>query len=214
MKIKSFVFNRNQTNTYVVSDEKSHEAIIIDGGCSSQTEFERLTRYIDEESINVKFCICTHLHYDHMLGASYINDRFGLKTIASLKDEYNLEWNKMSAIFMAIDGNERFLLNYNSFIWIEKVHSQLSIGNDYFQILETPGHSEGSISLYSESKKIIFSGDVIFEQGYGHTDFEGGNLDTLRKSIEILLDHPQNVTIFPGHGRPFKIEERLKTYII
>lgn len=208
MKIKSFVFNRNQTNTYVVSDEESHEAIIIDCGCCSITEYERLTRYIDEESLVIKYSVCTHLHYDHIYGVSYIYERFGLKTIASVKDEYNLEWNKMCSIFMGIDENERKLLKCNSFEWVEDSHTQVTIGNSKFLILETPGHSEGSISLYCESKRIIFSGDVIFEHGYGRTDFEGGSDDVLKKSIQLLLNLPGEVTIFPGHGNPFKIEER------
>ena len=156
MRIKSFVCNRNQTNTYVISDEMSHETIIVDCGCCSDFEFSRISKYIDEEKLIVKHSFCTHLHFDHM-------------------------WN-------------------------------IYLGDMVFDIISSPGHSLGSISLYNELKGVLFCGDVIFENGYGRTDFEGGNIEQLKNSIKEILNLPNKVIVFPGHGNSFTVGERKQTY--
>ena len=210
MNIKSFVFNRNNTNTYIVSDESSHEAIIIDLGCCSDKEFDRFDRYMKDEQLIIKQCICTHLHFDHIWGITYLLDRYGIKTKASKLDEYLIEWNKMSAIFMNIDNKEKELLNYNSFIWLEHIPSKIVIGEYTFQIISTPGHSPGSVSLYNESKGVLFSGDVLFENAYGRTDLEGGDSELLKHTITSLLKFPNEVMVFPGHGPHFTVGYRKK----
>lgn len=212
MRIKSFVCNRNQTNTYVISDEMSHETIIVDCGCCSDFEFSRISKYIDEEKLIVKHSFCTHLHFDHMWGQSFIHEKYGIETIASTQDKYNLEWNRMCSVFMNMTEKEKELLGYNSFIWLSNTFPNIYLGDMVFDIISSPGHSLGSISLYNELKGVLFCGDVIFENGYGRTDFEGGNIEQLKNSIKEILNLPNKVIVFPGHGNSFTVGERKQTY--
>lgn len=156
MRIKSFVNNRNKTNTWIISDEESHEAMIIDCGCCSDAEFFRISKYIDDENLRVKHSLCTHLHFDHVWGLQYIFDTYGVKTIANHRDEYILEWNRMCSVFMNLDDKERSLLDYDTFIWLSEASTSLSVGDCCFSIIETPGHTPGSISFLTDQKVSCF----------------------------------------------------------
>lgn len=211
MKIKSFVFNSNQTNTYIISDEVSHKATIVDCGCNSEYDFNRIIKYVDDEKLHIQRSVCTHLHFDHIWGLSFVYSKYGIETMASKLDEYNLDWNRMCSVFMDIGDNEKALLDFKSFIWIENLETEFYIGDNRLSILKTPGHSLGSVSYYCDNKGVLFSGDVLFENGYGRTDFEGGDSKTLEHSIHSLLDLPEEVIVFPGHGKSFKVSDRRRT---
>ena len=84
------------------------------------------------------------------------------------------------------------------------------IGN--FRVIHSPGHTPGSICLYNEEEGILFSGDTIFKNGYGRTDFPGGDQQTLFNSIRKLLQLPDETMVLPGHGPSTTIAE-FKRYI-
>lgn len=207
MIIKSFVFNRNQVNTYVVWDEETKEGMIVDCGCSSDKEFNILKDYIGQEQINPMCSVCTHLHFDHVWGVPFLQQEYGLATLASRADEELLEWNMMCTMFMGLKGEERRLLQMREYSWIDNI-DEIQIGHYGFTIISTPGHSPGSISLYCKDKFVLFSGDIIFNQGVGRTDFEGGNRDDLYKTIDHVLRLPEETKVFPGHNQGFTIKER------
>lgn len=208
MIIQSFVFNKNQVNTYIVSDEITKETIIIDCGCTSHDEFNKIVRYVDENHLNIKYSICTHLHFDHMFGINYLYDKFLINTIACNLDIDMLEWNKLCSVFMELSDQEKELLSTNHIIWIKEPFENLTIGDNIFTIILTPGHSPGSISLYCETKMIVFCGDVLFRSGQGRTDFDGGNTLQLMESIKYLLSLNEEALILSGHYQPFKVKER------
>jgi glyoxylase-like metal-dependent hydrolase (beta-lactamase superfamily II) len=83
------------------------------------------------------------------------------------------------------------------------------IGNNVFSVISTPGHSPGSISFHCELKKIIFCGDVLFKNGQGRTDFDGGDSSTLKYSIEYILNLDKDTLVLPGHYQPFRVKNRL-----
>ena len=209
MVIQSFVFNKNQVNTYIVSDEVTKEAMIIDCGCTSNEEFNKIVRYVVDNHFIIKYSICTHLHFDHMFGINYIYDKFNIKTKACILDTDLLEWNKLCSVFMGLSNEEKELLSTNHIQWIEEPYEKMMIGDNVFSVISTPGHSPGSISLHCEPKKVIFCGDVLFINGQGRTDFDGGNVADLRESIKYLLNLNEDVLVFPGHYQPFRIKERL-----
>ena len=93
--------------------------------------------------------------------------------------------------------------------WIEKSFDKIQLGNIVFTIISTPGHSLGSISLYCETKKVIFCGDVLFINGHGRTDFDGGNSSDLAKSIDYILSLDEDTLVLPGHCQPFRIKNKL-----
>lgn len=88
MKVKRFEFNMLPVNTYVVWDEQTREAAIIDAGCYFPKECETLKRFIEEEQLTVKHLLNTHLHFDHIFGNGYVYKQYGLKTCAHRDDDF------------------------------------------------------------------------------------------------------------------------------
>jgi len=209
MIIQSFVFNRNQVNTYIVSDEITKETMIIDCGCTSQEEFKKIVSYIDKNQLNIKYSFCTHLHFDHIFGINFIHETYHIMTYASRLDIELLEWNKFCSVFMGLNDVEKNLLTTSYIQWIEKPFDKFKLGNNDFTIISTPGHSPGSISLYCETKRVVFCGDVLFINGQGRTDFDGGDPSDLVKSIDLILNLDKETLVLPGHYQPFRIKDRI-----
>ena len=209
MIIQSFVFNRNQVNTYIVSDEITKETMIIDCGCTSQEEFNKIVSYVDENQLNIKYSFCTHLHFDHMFGINYIYDKYHIMTMACIQDIDLLEWNKLCSVLMGLSNEEKELLSTNHIQWLDEPYKEIMIGDNDFSVISTPGHSPGSISLHCKPKKVIFSGDVLFINGQGRTDFDGGDSSALRQSIEYILNLDKDTLVLPGHHQPFRIKDRI-----
>lgn len=209
MVIQSFVFNKNQVNTYIASDETTNEAMIIDCGCTSQEEFDKIVSYVNENKLSLKYSFCTHLHFDHMFGINYIYDKYHIMTKACILDYDLLEWNKLCSVLMGLSNEEKELLSTEHIQWIEEPYEKLMIGNNVFSVISTPGHSPGSISFHCESKKVIFCGDVLFKNGQGRTDFDGGDSSTLKHSIEYILNLDKETLVLPGHYQLFRVKNRL-----
>lgn len=208
MVIQSFVFNKNQVNTYIVSDEITKEAMIIDCGCTSQEEFDKIIGYVNKNQLSFKYSFCTHLHFDHIFGINFIYDTYHLMTHACHLDIELLEWNKLCSVFMGLDEDEKNLLETNNIQWIEKSFDKFQLGNNEFTIISTPGHSPGSISLYCGTKKVIFCGDVLFINGQGRTDFDGGDSSALKHSIDYILSLDKETLVLPGHYQQFSVKDR------
>lgn len=156
----------------------------------------------DGKSIEqVKCILCTHSHPDHIEAISYFNNKI-LTGISEQEYEY-----------LNNDGRELFLttgctLPDNPFRLFLKDGIAM-IGDITLQIIRTPGHSPGSICLYWEEKKVLISGDTVFYMGVGRTDFQGGNMNALGNSIEMLSK--LNVEyLIPGHGEILKGEKEVK----
>jgi glyoxylase-like metal-dependent hydrolase (beta-lactamase superfamily II) len=209
MIIQSFVFNKNQVNTYIVSDEITKETLIIDCGCTSQEDFNKIVSYVNENKLSLKYIFCTHLHFDHMFGINYIYDKYHIMTKACILDYDLLEWNKLCCVLMGLSNEEKELLSTEHIQWIEEPYEKLMIGDNVFSVIPTPGHSPGSISFHCESKKVIFCGDVLFKNGQGRTDFDGGDSSTLKYSIEYILNLDKDTLVLPGHYQTFRVKNRL-----
>lgn len=210
MRIKSFVFNSNQVNPYILPDESSKETLVVDCGCSNQFEFDRLKSYITAERLCLRRSICTHLHFVHIFGNNYLFQNYNLQTKASIYDEYLLEWNRMCSMFMPLTTEEKELLKISNIKWLTEPYAGIKIEDIAFSILPTPGHSPGSISFYTKEKNVIFSGDVVFTSGEGRTDFDGGDSEMLNNSLRLIAKLPPETIIFPGHYEAFKIKDRFE----
>lgn len=208
MQIRSFIFNRNQENTYVVSDEQMGICSIIDCGCSKLDEFRLIKNYINDCGMSVANCLHTHLHFDHMFGAKYCYEEYGVRPKACLLEKDILEWNKMASLFMELTDNERLLLNFDNFDWIEH-QEKISFGSVIFEILYTPGHTPGSISFWCPEKKVLFSGDLIFKNGFGRTDFDYGDKQQMSSSLRNIASLNLETLIFPGHGGMTQLDHEL-----
>ncbi len=204
--IKAFSFNPFQTNTYLVWDD-SKEAVIIDAAMYSGEENQRISAFIKENSLKLKANICTHAHVDHIMGNAFIEEEFGLKPVMDESGKLFLE--------NAQEYASSFGLSIPKVVETSEFVSEgdkIKFGDTVLLVISTPGHADGSICLYDEAGKNLFSGDVLFQRGIGRTDLPTGDFETLLRSIkEKLFKLEDDVIVYPGHGEPTSIGEEKKT---
>ncbi len=196
MKIKRFEFNMLPVNCYLVYDS-TKEAAIIDPGCFYAEERDFLRDYIKSKGLTPKHLLCTHLHLDHVFGCKFIKDTYGLGIEANPADEYWLQQAPQQA--------RTFGLTYPEIHEpIEKPlfdGDKVTFGDLELEAICVPGHSPGSLAFYSSEKKVLFSGDVLFQGSIGRADLQGGNFEELKEAIcNRLFTLPDDVTVYPGHG--------------
>lgn len=196
MKIKRFEFNMLPVNCYLVYDS-TKEAAIIDPGCFYAEERDFLRDYIKSKGLTPKHLLCTHLHLDHIFGCKFIKDTYGLGIEANPADEYWLQQAPQQA--------RTFGLTYPEIHEpIEKPlfdGDKVTFGDLELEAICVPGHSPGSLAFYSREKKVLFSGDVLFQGSIGRADLQGGNFEELKEAIcNRLFTLPDDVTVYPGHG--------------
>ena len=195
MQIKSFIFGLFQTNMYVVTDAQGR-TLLIDPACSCVAEREALSRYLKENSLHVDAILATHGHLDHLWGAAWASREWHMPVqihpadrpmVEAMQQQYDLFGVPMQAEPFPIE-------NLNS-----KIKNQKSPMST-FQVLETPGHTPGSVCFYWPQEKVLFSGDTLFRMGYGRTDLPGGSTAQLIDSLERLFTLPADTVVWPGHG--------------
>jgi hydroxyacylglutathione hydrolase len=195
LKLKSFTFNPFQQNTYLIWDENG-EAAIIDPGNHSQTEHTIIHQFVESHQLQLKRCLLTHAHIDHILGCDFIYRTYNLLPEAHEQELFFINRMSQSATMYGIPFEQS--PTPISFLVEGQV---LSIGGVQLTCLFTPGHSPGSISFYCEASNVVISGDALFMQSIGRTDLPMGNHDTLIESIRSqLFTLPSNTKVYSGHG--------------
>ena len=195
--IKTFYHGLLSSNVYVVYD--SGEAMIVDAGAS----LPAIKEFTTANALKVKYIVLTHGHYDHV---NYIGDyarAFEGATVICHEDEV--------ATLCDSEANVSVLFGaecvYNHDYTTVREGDTLSVGTLNFKIMHTPGHTPGGICLYEEKVGVLFTGDTLFHQGYGRTDFKGGDWHLLVKSLKRLLALDGETRFFSGHGDSAKIKD-------
>ncbi|NQU35546.1 MAG: MBL fold metallo-hydrolase [Bacteroidetes bacterium] len=193
--LKRFAFNPFQVNTYILSDETG-ECVIIDAGMQGQREEDALEEYINNHNLKPVMLILTHAHIDHIIGNSFVADKYKLKLTAH-KD--CVPFLKNASAHAANFGLT--LDNVKEIDDFVDEDSEIKFGNSTLKVLFTPGHANGSVCFYSPKDKFVITGDVLFNQSIGRTDLPTGDYDLLQKSIwEKLFTLPDETVAYPGHG--------------
>ncbi|NUN09386.1 MAG: MBL fold metallo-hydrolase [Ignavibacteriaceae bacterium] len=204
---KAFEFNPFSENTYIVWDNDTREAWIIDPGCYDSSERKIVFDFLRNNSLDLKYILNTHCHLDHIFGNRYIKENFQNCILIIPERELGLyESGKSQAEMFGLEmacppEPDRFFLD----------DEVLNLGGAKFRIISTPGHSEDGKSFYSESAGICFTGDALFHESIGRTDLPGGNLNVLISTIkDKLFVLPDKTVILAGHGqRSFIGHEKL-----
>lgn len=214
LQLEQFVFNPFAENTYVVYDDTAKECVIIDPGCSNAGEENQLFGFIDSRRLRPLMVINTHGHVDHILGNSAVKKRYPVEVAAHPDTHNDFAQTKRQAVWLGFrpQGEADIELPDRDL----KDGETIKIGESTLEVICTPGHACGSVSLYAEIEGWVFTGDALFSRSIGRTDLAGGNYGTLRQSIkERLFSLPDDTTVFPGHGESTTIfdEQRYNMFL-
>ena len=199
MKIETLTLGELATNCYLLWEETSGEALIIDPADSGETIVSRVL----ELQLIPTAIVLTHGHFDHVLGLLEVKLALDLPVYLHPGDNELLSQAGASArhwLKRAVDPVPAATHT------LTEGH-QLSLGGVSFEVLETPGHTPGSICLYSVAEKIIFTGDTLFKEGVGRTDFSYSSPLALEKSLQRLANDCRGYSALPGHGDRFLVQE-------
>lgn len=204
-RIKVNVGNILGVNCYIIQDEITKEAMVIDPGGS----LDKIISMLETLHAKVKYILLTHCHGDHIGGANELKEKTGGTVLIHRFDEEGLHNPDISLTshigIQKINIEEKSRLNEDDLI---------HIGDIEFRIIHTPGHTIGSICVYCQKEKLLFSGDTIFKGSWGRTDLPTSNFEDIINSItNKLMALPSDVIIYPGHGRPTRIIDEEPIYL-
>lgn len=204
MKIAKFEFNLFGVNTYIIYDESSREAAIIDPGMMKQSENEAIDNFVSKNKLKVKYLINTHIHIDHIAGDKYISEKYGVPVSASVEDAFLSSTIKAQAQMFHLPFDIVNILIENGLTDGDTLY----LGDEKMEIILVPGHSPGSIAIYLPESGVVIVGDALFKMSIGRTDLPGGNHATLINSIKTkLLSLPSETIVLSGHGNYTTIDD-------
>jgi hydroxyacylglutathione hydrolase len=206
MEIFRLVFSPIEVNTYILADE-SGDCAIIDCGCYDQTESEEFSEFIEHKNINPVLLLNTHCHLDHIFGNKFLLDKYKLKAFSSEYDEINRKSSVQHALLFGLTMD-----NPPEPAGFVKDNQRITFGTMELIALHVPGHSPGSLAFFSEKNNCVFTGDALFAGSIGRTDLQGGDYETLIKSIRTkLFVLPPDTVVYPGHGNETTIGREMKS---
>lgn len=194
MKLIFDEFGPALTNTYIVIDESTNYAVVIDVPPSS---LEFINRKLIENGAELKELWLTHSHWDHTADAPDLRDQHNVPVSLHENDEYRLlDPNAYTGGFPL--PFEMRGIKADKYL---KEGDELIIGHTKFRVLATPGHTEGGVIFVCDDKQTVIVGDTIFKQSIGRTDLPGGDYTQLMDSIvDKVLTLPDEFALYPGHG--------------
>ncbi|HET8546746.1 MAG TPA: MBL fold metallo-hydrolase [Bryobacteraceae bacterium] len=181
-----------QCNCSIFGDETSREAIVVDPG----DDIGRILDILKQHALDVKAIVITHAHIDHIGGAQKLKAATGAPVWMNANDQVLYDHLDMQAAWLGMRTPAQTEIDHNA-----REGDTLTLGGAEFRVLHTPGHTQGSISLYIPEKQKVIAGDTLFRDSIGRTDLPGGDPRQILLSIhEKLLALPNETVVVPGHG--------------
>lgn len=196
MKMHTFQFNGFCENTYLLWDEHTLEAAVVDAGMRTQEEQTEFANYVEAQGLHLIVALQTHCHFDHVFGLPYLHDHYGLQPRFAERERelYRLMPTAARSLGMPIEGT----LPEPGTCLTEA--EPISVGSISLQVIFTPGHTPGGVSFYLPAERIVLTGDTLFRGSMGRTDLGGDELQERRSITERLLTLPPDTVVYPGHG--------------
>ena len=191
MIIKCFTTGQLENNMYLVIDEKTKKAVLIDASAF----IPEIIASVKEFGVDVEYILLTHGHFDHIMGLTELKKALNAKAVICHDDliiSDNI--NEFTRLFGGL--SESVPPTYEKFV---KDGDIITVGDMQIKVIHTPGHTEGGVCYLIEDK--LFSGDTLFRGSVGRTDLFGGSFEELLDSIKNkLFKLDDNITVYPGHG--------------
>jgi len=202
MKIERLVVGQLETNCYLVWDQESSQGVIIDPGDAADLIINKIRDF----DFQPQLILATHGHVDHLLAAEELRLAFKIPFLLHPNDLFLLK---------KIPASARYWLGIKAVLTpkvdqLIKEGDLIRFGQESLKVIETPGHSPGSVCFYR--KGVLFSGDTLFYQSVGRTDFSYGSSTQLQNSIKKLFCLPEKTTVYPGHGPVTTIEAEKESF--
>lgn len=189
MKIKKIGQNRYAVNSYIVFDEKTKKAIVIDPAVN----YSQIVQFIEENQFELLAILLTHGHIDHIADTILLKEKYPVNIYIHKYDNEMLENPKFS---LATEfGYSDLSFSADSLL---KDGEVLKLGPFSFDVIHTPGHTKGGICLLIANE--MFTGDTLFNGSMGRTDLYGGNEEHMKSSLSKLSEYSGDINIHPGHG--------------
>ena len=181
-----------QCNCSIFGDEQSREALVIDPG----DEIQRVLAILAKHQLRVKATIITHAHIDHIGGAQKLKAATGAPVYMNANDQPLSEQLDTQAAWLGMATPERTKIDVDA-----REGEKVALGPAEFHVLHTPGHTQGSISLWIPAENKLIAGDTLFLDSIGRTDLPGGDYEQILRSIhDKLLPLDDSTAVTPGHG--------------
>lgn len=191
MNVQVLELGAVMTNCYIVSQEKTKEAIIIDPADNANA----IKKYLESEQLIVKGILLTHGHFDHIMAAKELALAYHIDIYASLAEEDLLNNPVLNCSIQF--GNPYTIIADKQL----RDNEEFSMAGFSIKVLSTPGHTIGSVCYYFPEEKALFSGDTLFQESIGRTDLPTGDEKKIIESIQQkILPLANDIVVFPGHG--------------
>ncbi|MGE4453567.1 MAG: MBL fold metallo-hydrolase [Sphaerochaeta sp.] len=213
MIVERLVVGPYQTNCYIMGNEETSSAWVIDPGNDGERIIDRITK----RGLTPVAILLTHTHWDHIAAAGTLKQKWPhLEVLVCEKEADNLSYEQVKRACF----DKSFLQMYDQALQLlPKASGYLSHGqflqDSHLLVIHTPGHTKGGVCLYHEEGQFIFTGDTLFAGSIGRTDLEGGSYKEIIASCKRLLKLPPEVQVLPGHGPTSTIEnEQTNPFLI
>lgn len=181
-----------QCNCSIFGDEKTREAIVIDPG----DQIEDIQAILNKHGLTVKAIVITHAHIDHIGGAAKLKAATGAPVHMNANDADLYNHIDVQASWLGMELPEKTDIDVDA-----RDGDSVKLADTEFQIFHTPGHTQGSLSVWIPAENKLIAGDTLFRDSIGRTDLPGGNSRQILQSIhDKLLPLPETAVVVPGHG--------------
>lgn len=207
LTVKSVCVSMMETNCYIITDEKTRLSAVIDPGeyCNA------LVKMLSDNAVtSLEYILLTHGHFDHIQGVKKLKEHYGGKVVIHKEDEkcFTNSYYSLSDVFLKSTeplGKADITV---------KDADKLLLGESEITVMHTPGHTQGGVCYISGD--IMFTGDTLFAENIGNSNFPGGNMLTLLQSVASLAALEGDYKVYPGHGEAtaLEYERRNNPYII
>ena len=195
LHVENIVCGSYQANCWLVYREDRDDCLLIDCGDDPM----RCLEAVRKSGKKLTDIALTHGHFDHVIGAYHVKSLTGARIAIHSADAPMLE-SAEKALCTEQTGLDHFVPCKPDELLDQQPGGVYAPCGIPFRILHTPGHTPGGVCLYLPEQNLLFSGDTIFGYGFGRTDFEGGSLEELTKSLHMLFSLPAETVILCGHG--------------